>query len=124
MQRLRILLVDDQRIAVNPIGKLLRHRGYHVLTVYGPHQALEVVRICGPVDILLSDVDMPGMSGIDLVGEFRRSSPRTACMLMTGGAVDRSTLPPELRVFPKPFPIRALYAAIEMIGAQLPRSRT
>lgn len=66
----RVLVVDDSPAQVTMMAKLLRRRWYDVLTAHSGKEALEILR-SEPVDLVLSDWVMPGMSGLDLCRQFR-----------------------------------------------------
>ena len=67
------------------VSQLLIRRGYHVLSASGPRQALEIVRTQTPIQLVLSDIEMPEMRGTELICEVARLSPQTAGLLMTAG---------------------------------------
>ncbi len=73
---LRIALVDDNESVLNPIGVLLRVRGYKVETYLDASSVLEVLRADpGRFDLLVTDYSMPGMTGLDLVSALRSLCP-------------------------------------------------
>jgi len=61
----RILVVDDQRVNAEIVGGLLRNLGYEVHSVLDGQSALEYVAV-HPVDLVISDIMMPGMDGYEL----------------------------------------------------------
>jgi CheY-like chemotaxis protein len=80
----RILVVDDEQIVRDLTVQVLERAGYDVVSVANPHRALEVVD-AGQVDLVVSDVVMPGLSGVDLLDEIRVRWPDLPVVLMTGG---------------------------------------
>ncbi|HLS87825.1 MAG TPA: response regulator [Burkholderiales bacterium] len=74
----RILVVDDQRVNGELIGGLLRNLGYEVHAVLDGESALEYVAV-HPVDLVISDIVMPGMDGYELCRRLRATS-RTALL--------------------------------------------
>jgi DNA-binding NtrC family response regulator len=108
----RVLIVDDEPVLLRAVSKMLTNRGYDVLQANDPRQALETINGEGPIEVVLSDVLMPEMSGMDLVREVARISPQTACILMTGGIVDSAEISQSLPVLHKPFPMSELIAAV------------
>jgi DNA-binding response OmpR family regulator len=80
-----ILLVDDDEAARGVIEALLKYEGHEVVLAANGTQALFMVKERTP-DIVLSDIHMPGMSGIDFCKELRKSPllRDTYCILATG----------------------------------------
>ena len=83
MKAIRVLLVDDEVEFTTGIGKILRRRGFEVEEAGSAEEALALVEE-GCFDVALLDVKMPGMDGIQLLGEFRRIAPNLQVILMTG----------------------------------------
>ncbi|GGX30832.1 hybrid sensor histidine kinase/response regulator [Pigmentiphaga litoralis] len=83
----RILVVDD-RPEVADVGKaLLDQLGYDAIVAYSPDDALAVLASDTPIDMLLTDVIMPGkMNGVMLAREARQLRPRIRILLTTGFA--------------------------------------
>jgi CheY-like chemotaxis protein len=80
-----LLLVDDEPEILDGLRRTLRSEGYRLLTTTSPIEALEILAK-GGVDLLLSDIDMPDMSGIELVARVRRDHPDVVRLLLTGDA--------------------------------------
>jgi class 3 adenylate cyclase len=74
----RILVVDDQRVNAEIVGGLLRNLGYEVHSVLDGQSALEYVAV-HPVDLVISDIMMPGMDGYELCRRLR-AAPGTALL--------------------------------------------
>lgn len=83
----RILLVDDQRDLRQTVAMMLRSAGFTVSETHSAEAALERMQ-CGldPVDVLVTDVVMPGMTGIELAERARQIRPGLPILLMTGYA--------------------------------------
>jgi CheY-like chemotaxis protein len=86
-----LLLVDDEPEILDGLRRTLRNEGYRLLTTTSPLEAIEILAR-GGVDLLLSDIDMPEMSGIDLVARVRRDHPDVVRLLLTGDASLESAL--------------------------------
>ncbi|MCJ8321625.1 MAG: response regulator [Colwellia sp.] len=63
-----LVVGDDKRALANVNSELLAQEGYHVLTAYNAEQALKLLEE-NQIDIMFSDVIMPGKNGIELVKE-------------------------------------------------------
>jgi DNA-binding NtrC family response regulator len=84
MTRPVLLLVDDEERILRSLSLLLRNR-YDVVTTVDAREALAIVG-AGNVHVIVSDQRMPVMTGVDLLREVRRRSPRTMRILLTGFA--------------------------------------
>jgi DNA-binding NtrC family response regulator len=77
-----ILVVDDEVKQLEILRKILLHEGYEVETAASATRALEQLRVFRP-QVVLTDLMMPGMDGIELLEQIRRESPGCAVLLMT-----------------------------------------
>ncbi len=84
-----LLLVDDEASILAALRRLLRPEGYVVHTAESGAAGLEVLQR-EPVDLVMSDMRMPGMSGAQFLEQVRQSWPHTMRLLLTGYA-DMST---------------------------------
>lgn len=84
-----ILLVDDEVSVRLPVARMLKHLGYRVLVASGSAEALNIADThADRVDLLLTDVIMPGMNGVQLRDELRRRRPGLKTLCMSGYAGD------------------------------------
>ena len=79
----RVLVVDDEPELCRALGKLLMRNGYEVITAGNGEEALELLRR-HEVDLVLSDLQMPRMGGVELLKAGRVVSPRTEFVIITG----------------------------------------
>lgn len=80
-----ILVVDDEAAVNRLVTRYLSHLGYTVLDASSAGEALALVRRQQPrIDLVLSDVVMPGVSGIELAGTLLSRVPGPSVILMTG----------------------------------------
>lgn len=82
----RILIVDDEAVARISLAEVLRLEGYHVKAAASGEEALEIVEEAGPFDLMIVDLKMPGMDGIQLTEAIQRRSPDTVIILLTAFA--------------------------------------
>lgn len=80
-----VLFVDDESHFTSALQRALRHEPYRILTADSGARALEILDR-EPVDVVVSDERMPGMSGSDFLAVVRRRHPRTMRILLTGYA--------------------------------------
>jgi putative two-component system response regulator len=79
----RILVVDDEPIIARLVAQRLQQRGYACATALGAQEALEKITADG-FELVISDINMPGMSGIDLLSRVHKTHPGTAFIMLTG----------------------------------------
>jgi len=84
-----ILVVDDERPIADAAALVLEHEGYCALALYS---ATEAIKLLSKLDValVLSDVNMPEIDGVDLALQARRLCPRTRVLLMSGGETSES----------------------------------
>jgi len=80
-----ILYVDDDPNILAACRRSVG-RAFHLTTTESPENALKILRDKGPFAVLLSDMRMPGMNGIELICEARKISSETVYMMLTGNA--------------------------------------
>ena len=82
-----ILVVDDDQEILKMVAAILKHAEFRVLEARGATEALTISEQQGDdiIDMLLSDVEMPEMSGPDLGEALKKSRPDMHVMLMSGG---------------------------------------
>jgi two-component system cell cycle sensor histidine kinase/response regulator CckA len=118
--RLSILVVDDEPAIVQSIAALLEQSGHDVQCAESGRQALKRIE-SGSFELVISDILMPQMSGVELAEELEQRDVQTPLLLMTGYSPDHESLRGAGR-FPlitKPFKLEAL---LEKINQLLPSS--
>lgn len=78
-----LLLVDDEAFILTALKRLLRRDRYQILTASGGKEGLEVLAET-PVDVIVSDQRMLGMTGVEFLREARRRYPKTIRMVLSG----------------------------------------
>jgi two-component system cell cycle sensor histidine kinase/response regulator CckA len=121
-----ILLVEDEPSLRKLTHRTLKDMGYTVLEATDAAQAIDVARNTdAPIDLLLTDVIMPGMSGGDLAKKLSPENPHMRVLFMSGytdGAIEiRGSLPPGMTVLRKPFTRDVLLRTVEGALAHPPR---
>ena len=115
-----ILVVDDRPDVAELAREILQDFGYRILVAHNGPAALELLDGAGPVDLLFSDLIMPGgMNGAMLAREARRRRPRLKVLLTTGYAeasLERSTAGgAEFEIIGKPYGRLELSRKIRLI---------
>jgi two-component system cell cycle sensor histidine kinase/response regulator CckA len=117
-----ILFVEDERFVREVTGEVLRSAGYRVLTAKNAAEAVCVYDAGrSDVDLLLTDVVLPGETGRALAGRLRRENPGLKVLLVTGYA-DQMAVPgtKHEECLPKPFSTEILLWRVRQL---LDRSR-
>ena len=103
----RILVVDDEPDAVESIAAILREDGYLVDTAATAEEALDRFR-AETYHLLLTDLFLPGKSGVDLTKVVHEGCPATAIVLVTGHATVKSAV-----VYPRRLTVTVVMARAE-----------
>ena len=82
--RKTILIVDDDGGVCRELSFLLSGEGYQILQANNGLEALDALQKC-PIDLMISDIYMPGMDGLDLVPQVKLKYPQTSIILISGG---------------------------------------
>jgi CheY-like chemotaxis protein/glycine cleavage system H lipoate-binding protein len=111
-----ILVVDDEQVVLDSIRKHLRKDDYAIHTVMSAHEALDLIKNT-PVDIVLTDLMMPEMDGLELMKAIKATLPQVPVIMITGYATINTALQAtQLGAFDyiaKPFTRSELMAVIQ-----------
>ncbi len=111
----RILVVDDEHFMVHALSKLLDMMGYDVVAAFGGKEAYEVY-LSQSVDLVVSDLHMPDMSGLDLLTSIKTHNPQMPVILVTGFGIERAAESARCKAdgfLGKPFKIGELKSLID-----------
>ena len=121
---IRILLAEDEDAMRTYLARALENAGYDVTAVDRGTLAVPLLED-GDYDLLLSDIVMPEMDGIELAQRCAEISPRTKVMFITGFAAvtlkasrEASREAPQAKVLSKPFHLKDLVMEVERIFGQ------
>jgi CheY-like chemotaxis protein len=111
----RILLAEDDAATRDMVQRALTADGHQVVVTQDGAEALEKLRGGGSIDLLISDVQMPGVDGIELVEKGLAGNPKLRVVLMSGfaGELGRAVhLKGRIsRIITKPFTLEQIRAA-------------
>lgn len=118
-----VLLVEDDLLVRNILVQMLTAAGYEVLENSGPREALKVFEERkDDIDLIVTDVVMPGMSGLQMVREIEKRGFVKPVLFVTGDARDKSlqpaAWPPHYRLLRKPFPAMTLIDEVHALLQQ------
>lgn len=118
----KILVIDDDAMVLELIEQMLTTTGHHVQSALTGRKGLELAEMAdGDVDLLLTDVVMPDMSGEDLALIFKRTYPATKVLFMSAylrpGAGRYEELHGKVEFIIKPFTAEKLKGEVKRILA-------
>jgi two-component system, cell cycle response regulator CpdR len=114
---IRILLAEDEEAMRTYLARALENAGYEVVAVDRGTHALPLLQT-EHFDLLLSDIVMPEMDGIELAQKCSEVSPATKVMFITGFAavtLKANREAPEAKILSKPFHLRDLVLEVQRI---------
>ncbi len=117
-----ILLVDDEELLRSGVQEMLEIHGYAVITAQNGRMALECLDV-HPVDLIVTDLVMPKMDGIDFVEQLRKIKPDLPVIVVSGSTrnimqrygIDHIQVPGANASLPKPFKSVDLIAEIQRL---------
>jgi DNA-binding response OmpR family regulator len=87
----KVFVVDDERTIASTLATILRMQGFDARFWVNPAEALSAA-IVEPPDLLISDVMMPGMTGVELAIRLKKASPNCKILLFSGQAATADLL--------------------------------
>lgn len=79
-----VLLIDDEQAFVNTLAKRLDKRGMKVLTAFAGQQGLDILNENQGIDVVILDVKMPGMDGVETLKRLKVEHPLVEVIMLTG----------------------------------------
>jgi two-component system cell cycle sensor histidine kinase/response regulator CckA len=111
-----VLVVDDETAVRRFAVRVLQRDGYDVLEAADGHEALEMLRSGqATVDLIVSDIVMPRVNGVELMQAVAESHPQIPVVLMSGyatAALSELGIATPCSILPKPFPAERLLAEV------------
>jgi len=85
VKRVKILVIDDEAVIADTVSEILKDEGFDAISLAGGEAAIELAKTIQP-DIVISDVIMPGMNGIEIAIRIRALVPHCKIVLFSGQA--------------------------------------
>jgi two-component system, OmpR family, response regulator len=85
MEKFKVMIVDDEQDFLETIVKRLQARGIEVTGAESGYKALELID-GGNIDVVILDVKMPGLDGIETLREMKKKKPLVEVIMLTGHA--------------------------------------
>jgi DNA-binding NtrC family response regulator len=122
-QRAGVLVVDDKPFIRDILPRYLEARGFAARSTRGGREAVEVfVRCRNDIDIVLIDLDMPDLSGLETLAALRQVDPQVQCCYMSGHLEDKTVEEIKsagvLRLFRKPIALEELVNTLKDLADQ------
>ena len=86
-KKLKILVVDDNECLCKNLLDILDFKGFDAIEVHDGYKAIEIVKK-NELDVVLMDVKMPGISGVETLGILKKIAPKLKVILITAFADD------------------------------------
>ncbi|MGB7219144.1 MAG: response regulator [Vicinamibacterales bacterium] len=114
-----VLVVDDEDSVVRLASRALRMEGYRVLEASGGIEAIKVLDAGTPIDLLLTDINMPDIKGHEVARRFRLARPDLKVLYLSGFVdvlfAERPILWEDEAFLDKPFTIKGLLEAVSLL---------
>src|SRR5580700_9875100 len=116
-----VLVVEDEFVVRELIVEVLKELGYSTLEAEDGPAALKILQSAQRVDLMISDIGLPGLNGRQIIDAARETRPSLKVLFMTGyaenAAIAAGFLEPGMAMITKPFAMEALATRIrEMLG--------
>jgi DNA-binding NtrC family response regulator len=112
-----VLVVDDETAVRRFAARVLQREGYQVVEATDGMEALEMVRVGGiSVEVVVSDIVMPRLNGVELMQALSESHPALPIILMSGyatAALSELGIAAPCSILTKPFPAERLLAEVQ-----------
>jgi CheY-like chemotaxis protein len=120
----RVLVVEDETMVRLLVIEVLHQLGYQTLEADDAEAALRIIDSDQPIDLLVSDIGLPGMNGCAMAGAARKRRPGLKVLLMTGYASEAAAadgfMEPGMQLITKPFTVELLARRIgDMLGGNV-----
>lgn len=95
---MKVLVVDDEEMILSLTAKILERQGYEVVMAFSGEEGL---RFCSEqpdqIDLMLLDLFMPGLSGVETLRRVRQTCPDLPCIISSGYDADWDDIPEDLK---------------------------
>lgn len=120
-RKLRVLVVDDDTLTRRFVDRVLREAGFETAVAEGGPEAMAVAEAFQPLDLVLTDLMMPGMSGDELARRLRTTEPGLKVLYLTGYSDllfrERQTLWEDEAYLEKPCSAAGLLEAVSLLSS-------
>lgn len=120
-----VLVVEDEALIRMCAVDLVENAGFRVVEASNADEAVEIINRGQDIDIIFTDVDMPGsMDGLELVRQLHESQPEVGIIVASGRRMpSRGELPTLARFFPKPYDEARISDALQELATNKKESK-
>ncbi|WP_404375805.1 response regulator [Vreelandella aquamarina] len=119
-----VLVIDDDSSLRNMLTRMLERQTYRVYTAESVEMGLDQLAQHRDIALVITDIVMPGLTGVEGIVEFHKRYPKLPILAMSGGSrtlskefsLDSAKLAGASAILPKPFTQEGLKLALEKIG--------
>ena len=95
---LKVLVVDDEEMILSIATKILERQSYEVITAWSGEEGIrQCFEQSDQIDLMLLDLTMPGLSGIETLRRVRQTCPDLPCIISSGHNADWDNIPEDLK---------------------------
>ena len=120
-----ILIVEDEPGIRALMRKILQREGFDVMEASNGSEGLEILKDKGPFNLLITDIVMPGMTGLELATRVQEADPHCGILYMSGftaeTGVESGQFPPGSHFLQKPFTLGSLLRKANEVLSAMPR---
>ena len=112
-----VLIIDDEEMIRSILREVLERAGHEVTEASNGREGLQRFRAC-PTDLVITDLQMPETSGLELISELRRDFPRANIIALSGSGAALLTRAKQLGAqcgFEKPIPLQGVLTAVQAL---------
>ena len=92
MNPINLLLVDDEKSFIKTVAQRLNKRGFNASTASNVQEAFDRVEVDDTLDVIIMDISMPGMDGIEALQKIKEKHPLIEIIMLTGYAAVQSAI--------------------------------
>lgn len=95
---MRVLVVDDEEMILSIATKILERQGYEVVTAWSGEEGIrQCFEQSDQINLMLLDLTMPGLSGVETLRRVRQNRPDLPCIISSGHNADWDNIPEDLK---------------------------
>ncbi|MFP4331727.1 MAG: response regulator [Campylobacterales bacterium] len=118
LEKLTILFAEDEDISRDAVERILKKRVKEVYAAKNGEEALEIYKNRDDIDVLITDIEMPKLNGIELIDKIKELSPKTPAVVITAFSDEIHKSPKADYHLTKPLNKNQLLEILALIGSK------